>query len=214
MTFASILFTLLIVVVLMRVFILKSRMNSIDSEGFKALPKEVALAVLKEKLLTNPTVRNLNNLKEFSKRLNYKIDFSPYEAYRKEQENVSKHLNAIELDNLLFEKQSTFLDSILPPEYFEAEKAKAEGNIKEFVERSLVLVSRFYSDKKIEETLKKLQGFYPNADFLIEKFEHLKQERNESLVDEKSIENLVQLRNDFYNTVESERKKILAEENV
>ena len=61
----STLFTIAIILILLRIFWLKIKDTNMKGEGFKRLPPKDQLAVLKECLLNNPTNGNLQNLKDF-----------------------------------------------------------------------------------------------------------------------------------------------------
>lgn len=190
MNFAAIIFTIVILLILFRVFMLKARANRLDHPAFRALPKEAGLAVLKDRLLSSPTESNLQNLVTFAAELGLTANADSYRPLMQEQINLSAKPDALAEDNILFEKEAAFLDSITPPEITMAHTAKQNGNTQEFIALSLEAALRFYSDEKIEETLRALTAEFPKAAELLQGYEDLKQAREASLADEESLKTL------------------------
>lgn len=187
MNTAAIIFSIVIALILFRVFMLKARANRLDSPAFRALPKDAALAVLKDRLLNNPTESNLQNLVAFAAELGQTIDANDYRPLLQEQIKLSDRPDALAEDNELFAKEAAFLDSITPPEIESAAIAKNEGKINEYIELSLQAIERFYSDEKIEETLTALIPDFAKAEELLKSYQELKKARDESLADEESL---------------------------
>lgn len=201
MNATAIIFSLVLLLIFFRIFMLKARANRLDNPHFRALPKEAALAVLKDCLLSAPTETNLQNLVTFAGELGQDIDPAPYRLFIEEQLRLSSKPNALAEDNELFAKEATFLDTITPPELIVAQKAKEQGNTQEFIERSLEAVTRFYSDEKIEETLEQLLPEFPKAKEMLQGYRELKEARELSLADEESLKILRAKRDAWENTL-------------
>lgn len=187
MNTAAIIFSIVIALILFRVFMLKARANRLDNPAFRTLPKDAALAVLKDRLLNSPTESNLQNLVAFAAELGQTIDANDYRPLLQEQIKLSDRPDALVEDNELFTKEAAFLDSITPPEIESAAIAKNEGKTNEYIELSLQAIERFYSDEKIEETLTTLIPDFQKAEELLKSYQELKKARDESLADEESL---------------------------
>lgn len=195
MNTAAIIFSIVILLILFRAFMLKARANRLDSPAFRALPKDAALAVLKDRLLNSPTEGNLQNLVTFAAELGQSIDANDYRPLLQEQIKLSDRPDALAEDNELFAKEAAFLDSITPPEIESAAIAKNEGKTEEYITLSLQAIERFYSDEKIESTLETLIPVYPKASEILEGYRKLKDARDKSLADEESLKKLREMRN-------------------
>ncbi len=202
-------FTLLFLVLALRILILKGRAQSLSDPTFRALSPAAGLAFLKERLLLNPTKRSLENLILFAEELGIMAKALDYEPLRMEQIKLADCPDALELDNLLFEKEARWLDSITPPEIEEAQKAKSNKQTNEYIERSLKAVQRFYSDEKIEDTLSQLIPDFPKAEILLTEYRELKKAREASLADEESLKTLRSKRDVWDAHLEQERKNLL-----
>lgn len=187
---ASTVFTIIIALVLLRVFWLRIKAASMRNENFKQLPPKDQLAVLKECLLNNPSEINLLNLKQFSERTSMNLDVESYRPFLKKQQELSRKPNALAEDNELYSQEARWLDSILPPEFEEAQKAKDEGNQVEFIQRSLEGIARLYSDEAILAHLQELEADYPKATELLAGYQDLMECRDTSGADDKSLEEL------------------------
>ena len=119
----STLFTIAIVLILLRVFWLKIKDVNLKSESFKKLPEKDQLAVLKECLLNNPTESNLSNLKDFFVRRGAELDVDSYRPFMKKQLELTRRKDALAEDNELFSSEAAWLDKIRPLEFEEAQKA-------------------------------------------------------------------------------------------
>lgn len=203
MSFYGILFTILLVLLLLRVFVLKGRETSLDNEEFKKLPKGEALAVLKDRLLSAPTRANLRNLADFCGNVGIHMERAGYEGLLKEQAAISKYHDALARDNELFEREAKWLDSLPPPELAEAEAALDRGERGKFRTLMLTAVLRFYSDEKIEEALAQVAEEFPEAGSLLKGYEELKAAREASPADEASLKELRAKRNAWVRSVEA-----------
>ena len=63
-------------------------------------------------------------IEEFAKNKGYRIDLDSYRLLVQEQMHLSKEKEAMALDNLLYEKQTEWIDSITPIEFSLAKEAK------------------------------------------------------------------------------------------
>lgn len=63
----AIVFTLIIALILFRAFVLHLRSTDLDNDQFVGLPREVKLAILKERVLETPSEKALCNLETFLK---------------------------------------------------------------------------------------------------------------------------------------------------
>ena len=153
----STLFTIVMVLVLLRIFWLKVKAASAQGENFKRLPPTDQLAVLKECLLNNPTAGNLQNLKEFAVKNNLDLDTESYRPYLNKQLELSRKKDALAEDNELFSAEARWMDQIRPLEFEDAKQAKAENRTEDFILRTLEGIARLYSD---ENTLS-VAGFDP-----------------------------------------------------
>lgn len=194
---ASTLFTIVIVLILLRVFWLRIKASGTQNEHFRNLPAKDQLAVLKECLLNNPTERNLQNLKRFISEKGLDLDLESYRPYMKTQLELSKRKDALVEDNELYTQESRFLDQIEPLEFAEAREAQKKGEQETYITRSLEGISRLYSDDAIEKSLKELAPSYPKATKLLEGYKNLVQIRDESGADEKSLESLRKIRDQW-----------------
>lgn len=186
----TLLFTALIFFIIGRSLLLRWRASRLDAAEFRQLDPAVQLAVLKERLLEMPSERNLQNIEEFAKNKGYRIDLDSYRLLVQEQMHLSKEKEAMALDNLLYEKQTEWIDSITPIEFSLAKEAKEKGEVDDFVEWSLEGVLRLYSDKKIESALSELEPFYPKAKTLLEQYLSLKILRDDSAPTDSVLEEL------------------------
>ena len=173
----SLLFVIFIMILLLRVVYLRLKANSVKAESFRNLSDRDKMAVLKECLLNTPTRTNLENLTEFAKAHGFDVDT----AWGK---------NAIAEDNEIYAAESAWIDAIRPLEFAEAEKARTEGDMDAFVERSLEGVSRLYSDEAIMAELENLVPHHPKAKSLIAGYRDLIAARDASEADDKSLEAL------------------------
>lgn len=185
---ASTVFTILLALVLLRVFWVKLKASNAHSENFKNLAPKDKLAVLKECLLNNPTEANLQNLAKFAAEQKLDLDAESYRPFMKAQLELRGKPNAIEEDNELFVKEAAWLDQIRPLEFAEAEQLKSDGEQDKFIAATLEGTARLYSDKAIFEALETLREVYPKATSLSESYSKLVELREQSGADEKSLE--------------------------
>lgn len=176
----TLLFTALIFFIIGRSILLRWRAGRLDAAEFKQLEPAVQLAVLKERLLELPSERNLQNIESFAKENGLATDINSYRQLIQEQMQLSKEKDAMALDNLLYERQTEWIDSITPFEFSLAKEAKEKGEMDDFIEWSLEGVLRLYSDKKIESALSELEPFYPKAKELLDQYLSLKKTRDDS----------------------------------
>lgn len=193
----STLFTIAIILILLRVFWLRIKASGTQNENFKTLPAKDQLAVLKECLLNNPSERNFQNLKRFISEKNLDLDMETYRPYMKTQLELSKRKDALEEDNELYAQESRFMDQMEPLEFEEAREAKKTGDQETYITRSLEGIYRLYSDEAIEKALKELSPDYPKAELLLEGYRKLTQIRDESAADDKSLEALRKIRDQW-----------------
>ena len=106
----TLLFTALIFFIIGRSILLRWRASRLDAAEFRQLDPAVQLAILKERLLEMPSERNLQNIEEFAKNKGYRIDLDSYRLLVQEQMHLSKEKEAMALDNLLYEKQTEWID--------------------------------------------------------------------------------------------------------
>ncbi len=191
---ASAIFTIIICLILLRVFWLKIKASGTQNEQFRNLPAKDQLAVLKECLLNNPTERNLQNLGRFISEKGLDLDIESYRPFMKKQMELSHRKDALAEDNELFSQESIWMDRMEPLEFQEGRNALADGNKQEFVSRTLEGISRLYSDEAIEKALREIEPHYPKAEKLLNSYKKLVQARDISDADEKSLETLRQLR--------------------
>ena len=189
MTFST-LFTIVIALVLLRIFWLKIKDVSMKSESFKRLPPKDQLAVLKECLLNNPTETNLQNLKDFSQRQGLSVDTELYRPFIKKQQELSKRKDALAEDNELFAAKSEWVDQILPLEFDEANLAKQENRQEDYILHSLEGIARLYSDGAILDKLDSLVQDYPKAKQLAQGYRELMELRDNSGADDESLKKL------------------------
>lgn len=186
----STLFTIVMVLVLLRIFWLKVKAASAQGENFKRLPPKDQLAVLKECLLNNPTVGNLQNLKEFAVKNNLDLDTESYRPYLNKQLELSKKKDALAEDNELFSAEARWMDQIRPLEFEDAKQAKAENRTEDFILRTLEGIARLYSDESILNELELLVAEYPKAHKLAEDYRKLMELRDQSGADDESLKKL------------------------
>ena len=189
MTFST-LFTIVIALVLLRIFWLKIKDVSMKSESFKRLPPKDQLAVLKECLLNNPTETNLQNLKDFSQRQGLSVDTELYRPFIKKQQELSKRKDALAEDNELFAAESEWVDQILPLDFDEANLAKQENRQEDYILHSLEGIARLYSDGAILDKLDSLVQDYPKAKQLAQGYRELMELRDNSGADDESLKKL------------------------
>ena len=175
---------------LLRVFYLRLKANSMHSDSFKNMDPRDKLAVLKECLLNNPTKTNLENLREFTKAQGIEVDVDSYKPFMDRQLQLLREKNAIAEDNELYAKESAWMDKMLPLEFAEAETAKKAGDNAGYIERSLEGISRLYSDEAIVAELSKLVPLYEKAASLVEGYNALARFRDECGADDKSLAEL------------------------
>ena len=186
----STLFTIVAVLVILRIFWLRLKAASAHNESFKRLPAKDQLAVLKECLLNNPTEGNLSNLKDFLAREGSNHDVESYRPFMKKQLELSKRKDALAEDNELFCAEAAWLDAIRPLEFKEAEIARNEKRNEDYLSLSLEGIARLYSDEAILNELGMLVPEYPKAKILAEQYRELMMLREDSGADEESLEKL------------------------
>ena len=186
----AILFTLAIALILFRAFVLHLRSTDLDNEKFVVLPREVKLAILKERVLETPSEKSLRNLETFLKSEGIEVDMESYRPLYTEQLKLSGKENAIALDNDLYTREAAWMDAIEPFEFAEALTLKEEGKTEESIQTYLQGVLRYYSDEKIESSLEAILPDYPAAQKMLDDYKALEVLRDESLADEASIEKL------------------------
>ena len=186
----STLFTIVMVLVLLRIFWLKIKAASAQGENFKRLPPKDQLAVLKECLLNNPTAGNLQNLKEFAVKNNLDLDTESYRPYLNKQLELSRKKDALAEDNELFSAEARWMDQIRPLEFEDAKQAKAENRTEDFILRTLEGIARLYSDESILNELELLVAEYPKARKLAEDYRKLMELRDQSGADDESLKKL------------------------
>jgi len=186
----STLFTIVMTLVLLRIFWLKIKDVSMKSESFKRLPAKDQLSVLKECLLNNPTTTNLQNLKEFADKQGANIDIESYRPFLKKQQELSSRKDALAEDNELFTAESEWIDKIRPLEFEEAKLAKQEKRFEDYILHSLEGVARLYSDEAILNELETLVQDYPKAKQLAQGYRELMDLRDHSGADDESLKKL------------------------
>ena len=92
-------------------------------------------------------------------------------------------------------EQSDWVDQIRPLEFTEAEESQKDGDTNSYIERSLEGISRLYSDRAIEDALRRLEPDYPKAQALLSSYLQLIEDCNTSGADDKSLESLRKKRN-------------------
>ena len=189
MTFST-LFTIVIALVLLRIFWLKIKDVSMKSESFKNLPAKDQLSVLKECLLNNPTATNLQNLKEFTEKQGINLDIESYRPFLKKQQDLSRRKDALAEDNELFTAESEWIDQIKPLEFEEAKLAKQENRHEDYILRSLEGIAKLYSDKSILSELEALVQDYPKAEQIAQGYRDLMDLRDNSSADDESLKKL------------------------
>ena len=186
----STLFTIVMTLILLRIFWLKIKDVSMKSESFKKLPAKDQLSVLKECLLNNPTTTNLQNLKEFAQKYSVEIDVESYRPFLKKQLELSRRKDALAEDNELFAAEAEWIDKILPLEFEEAKLAKQENRHEDYILHSLEGVARLYSDQAILNELEALVQDYPKAKQLAQGYRELMDLRDSSGADDESLKKL------------------------
>ena len=186
----STLFTIVMTLVLLRIFWLKIKDVSMKSESFKRLPAKDQLSVLKECLLNNPTVTNMQNLKEFVDKQGVNIDIESYRPFLKKQQELSSRKDALAEDNELFTAESEWIDKIRPLEFEEAKLAKQEKRFEDYILHSLEGIARLYSDPAILNELEALVQDYPKAKQLAQGYRELMDLRDSSGADDESLKKL------------------------
>ncbi len=194
---AAIIFTLIIVLILFRAFVLHLRATDLDNEKFAPLPREVKLAILKERVLETPSEKSLQNLETFLKNEGINVDMETYRPMYAEQLRISRESNAIALDNELYANEAAWMDEIEPFEFATALELKKEGKKEEFIRTYLQGVLRYYSDEKIENALEAILSEYPAAQKMLDDYRTLKDLRDSSGADEASIEKLAKVKDDW-----------------
>lgn len=186
----STLFTLLMVLLLLRVFWLKIKAASAQGENFKRLPPKDQLAVLKECLLNNPTEGNLQNLKDFARKNALNLDVESYRPFLKKQLELSRRKDALVEDNELFTAEAEWIDQIKPLEFEEAKQAKQENRHEDYILRTLEGIAKLYSDKAILSELAALVQDYPKAKQIAQGYCDLMDLRDRSGADDESLKKL------------------------
>lgn len=186
----STLFTLLMVLLLLRVFWLKIKAASAQGENFKRLPPKDQLAVLKECLLNNPTEGNLQNLKDFARKNALNLDVESYRPFLKKQLELSRRKDALVEDNELFTAEAEWIDQIKPLEFEEAKQAKQENRQEDYILRTLEGIAKLYSDKAILSELAALVQDYPKAKQIAQGYCDLMDLRDRSGADDESLKKL------------------------
>lgn len=186
----STLFTIVMTLVLLRIFWLKIKDVSMKSESFKRLPAKDQLSVLKECLLNNPTATNMQNLKEFVDKQGVNIDIESYRPFLKKQQELSSRKDALAEDNELFTAESEWIDKIRPLEFEEAKLAKQEKRFEDYILHSLEGIARLYSDPAILNELEALVQDYPKAKQLAQGYRKLMDLRDSSGADDESLKKL------------------------
>ena len=186
----STLFTIVMTLVLLRIFWLKIKDVSMKSESFKRLPAKDQLSVLKECLLNNPTATNLQNLKEFVDKQGVNIDIESYRPFLKKQQELSSRKDALAEDNELFTAESEWIDKIRPLEFEEAKLAKQDKRFEDYILHSLEGIARLYSDPAILNELEALVQDYPKAKQLAQGYRELMDLRDSSGADDESLKKL------------------------
>ena len=189
MTFST-LFTIVIALVLLRIFWLKIKDVSLKSESFKNLPAKDQLSVLKECLLNNPTTTNLQNLKDFTEKKGINLDVESYRPFLKKQQDLSRRKDALVEDNELFTAEAEWIDQIKPLEFEEAKQAKQENRHEDYILRTLEGIAKLYSDKAILSELAALVQDYPKAEQLAQGYRQLMDLRDQSGADDESLKKL------------------------
>jgi hypothetical protein len=187
--------TLLFRLLFIRTFWAHVKANNANTQAFKNLVPKDKLAVLKECLLNNPTETNLQNLGNFLKESGSDLDIQSYKPLMERQLALAdKKENLSEWDKLYME-QSDWVDQIRPLEVTEAEESQKDGDTNSYIERSLEGISRLYSDRAIEDALRRLEPDYPKAQALLSSYLQLIEDCNTSGADDKSLESLRKKRN-------------------
>lgn len=194
---ASTFFTIVMVLVLLRIFWLRIKAAGTQTENFKLLSPKEQLAVLKECLLNNPTEKNLQNLGRFIGENGLNLDVESYRPLMKKQLELSRRKDALVEDNELYTQESRWMDQLEPLEFADANISRANGNIQDYIAYSLEGISRLYSDEAIENALKKLALDYPKANSLLDGYHRLVEARDLSLADEKSLQELRKIRDQW-----------------
>lgn len=194
MSFSTI-FTIVIAAIILRALWLRLKASGTKTDSFKQLPLKDQLSVLKECLLNNPTERNLQNLKKFGEENGFSFDVETYRHFMSKQLEISKKKDALVEDNELFTEEARWFDAIQPMEFAEAEEAKKSGDTAGYIENSLEGIARLYSDEAIRSALEKLIPDYKKAESLLNDYNILVEQREQSGADEESLEKLRKLRN-------------------
>ena len=186
----STLFTIVAVLVILRILWLRLKAAGAHNESFRRLLPKDQLAVLKECLLNNPTEGNLSNLRDFLVRQGADLDVESYRPFMKRQLELSKRKDALAEDNELFSAEAAWLDKIRPLEFKDAECARIEKRREDFLSLSLEGIARLYSDDAILYELEQLVPEYPRAKELALGYRKLMELRECSGADDDSLEKL------------------------
>ena len=186
----STLFTIAIILILLRIFWLKIKDTNMKGEGFKRLPPKDQLAVLKECLLNNPTNGNLQNLKDFCTKMGTDLDTESYRPFMQKQLELTRKKDALAEDNELFGTEAAWMDCIRPLEFEEAQSARQEGRHEDFILRTLEGIARLYSDEAILKGLGDLEADYAKARELAQGYRDLMELRDTSGADDDSLAKL------------------------
>lgn len=193
----SIVFVIVIALLLLRVFWLRVKAHSTESDAFQKLPPEDQLAVLKECLLNNPTETNLQNLSKYLQSTGSAYSIDGYRPFMQTQNTLLGKKNAIQEDNELFAKEAEWLDQIQPVEFEKAAVAKENGDMQQYVEKFIEGIAKLYSDEAILQKLEEIKPQYPFAEKLIADYKSLMEVRDESGADDASLEKLRKMKADW-----------------
>ena len=209
MSLFSLIFSLLIAFLLFRIFFLHLRANSEKDPSFQKLPNPVKLAVLKETLLNQPTLKNLKRFYDFCNKEGISLPEQDYKEFIQEQVKLSNSPDALLLDNALFEKEAKWLDSVTPLEHFEASEALKKGDLQLYVEKKLITILRLYSDSEIQKNFHELIEKYPKAKNLLDEYNKLILLRENSLTDEESLKKLRSQRDSWERNIDLAIQEII-----
>ena len=201
--FIAILFTVAIALLLFRVFVLHLRATDLDNEKFVKLPREVKLAILKERVLETPSEKALANLSAFLESEGVPVDMESYRPLFAEQLRICREENAIALDNELYAKEAAWMDAIEPFEFAEAKALREAGKSEDSAKVYLQGVLRYYSDEKIEESLGAFLSEHPDAQKLLDGYRDLEKLRDSAGADDDSVERLSRAKDAWAKSVQA-----------
>ena len=186
----TVIVTVLFVLLFLRIFYAHVKANNTRATAFKNLAPKDKLAVLKECLLNNPTVGNLQNLETFVKESGADLDVKSYKPLMERQLALADQKAGIEQWDALYLEQCAWMDQLLPSEFKEAQAALNSGDHETYIVRSLEGISRLYSDEAIERGLERLKPDYSKAGYLLSSYHNLVESCQNSKADDKSLEAL------------------------